>query len=1744
MNQIANRYDVIRLLGEGGMGSVYLAQDRAVDRKVALKVARDPLSPERFEHLKHEFWLMTRLHHPNLVEAYDYGRLEDGSPYLTMEVVDGQALDENLPLTPEQVRDVAIQTARALGYIHAQGFVHCDIKPENIRLTPDGRVKLMDFGLMERTGRIGGPIRGSLAYLAPEVAKGAMVDARSDLYSLGIMLYQLASGTLPFQAETPAEMLRAHLSQPVPPLDATLPEDLRELLPQLLAKDAFSRPNTATELLLALGEEGTQGPVYLFSPPLVGRAEAVSRFDSGELSNGTWALVSPSGMGKSRLVKEFRFQAQLGERPFLLAACPPQACAPYAPVTDLMRQLLPLAGQHAPEALDAARMSLSRLLPELSRPEDAAFDMEPQQEKSRLHAAIADLVRAVSEAKGLILAIEDIDTLDSSSREVLEQLSRLAADRELTLLTTRTSDGNGLEGEAIIWLEPLSAEDVHTLIAAMVGHVPVPESFSAAVFEAAGGNPQSISDLLQHLVDTSVIRSERGRWVLPDELPEGALPENWHDLLRQNLAALSPEAHRIAEAIAMVGRPTSLALLERIPGIPHEETLYQAIDELVQAGMVHGQTDIDFAQRALGPIVLEGLGSESIRAWHTRLTDAFEAAFADDPGNLDVLNQLGTHALRSEMPERAIPYCLDAGLRNYALYANEAACTFLEGGLALMSPEPSALRFDLLSALGDAKRMLGDSAAAAEAYQEAIAMAETLGKSVELANILVSYGKAMQSRGKYEEAQASLSRAMEVAEASGNVKAKIRALMTLGRIFYFTGKAAQTTPMLEEAAHLSRERGEMLTLSESLAFLGFLFSSSGKGQTEKGLMLLKEALAIKERFNDLLGLNEANMMLGNAYLSLGRYTEAYQAFEETRRINVLIDQRDELVFSQLNLAATALELGEFRDAEAVAKDALTGARELGSRMAEGMALAMEGMAAMHLGRLGEALTRVDEGLQVALDTRNRYLEMTLNVYRAELYMTLGATAEALDIARTTLKDAEETGHSDIASSARPILAALLLRSDEREEVRSLLNLALTQANEAEARGLAAKLLFVQADLLAISKDVMAAQRMAFESLHQAEEVGARNLIGRIHLFLGELHLRNDRRSLATEHLRKAIHLAEEMGQADLDGRALRLLAEVDTLRGDDHRRLSQNICDRLTQTLPAERQEDFRAAWHRDYIPVVASAQSSSDSLEHHLERLQEGLNAVARHAQGQQTQLDDLQHSNRKLTQLIDFSLKVSQIHDVALVLEMTMDLLLDIVGGKRGFILKLEGSELLPMQIREFPQSLPPEDWRVSRAIADEVFQTEQPLCLRDTRHEARFKAKDPAVAARTVLAAPLKIRNRMVGALYVDRSTDEAPFDEKDLDVVMSLASVSANAIENASMHSEWEDKSRKLEMLNGLARTITTTLVMEEVLQLVLKSTLDLTQAERGYILLWENEQLVCRSALNHLGAALTLEDDPISRSICQRVLDSAEPLCVDDALSDQEFQMQASVMALNLRTVMCVPLLAKQTVLGVLYVDSQAIVNHFTERDLALLESIAHHAAIAIENAHLYTQLTQRANELEHLVELYEEANMRASTDPLTGLHNRRYFQDQLGRDFAQSRRHHRHLSVILLDIDHFKSFNDTFGHQLGDEVIVAVARVLEGAVRLSDLAARWGGEEFIVALPDTDLDGAVTVAERIRQSVSEIQLTDPEGNPLRQITASLGVSSLRPEDDRIAELIERADRALYVAKAGGRNQVQVLADER
>src|ERR687884_316174 len=220
------RYLIERKLGSGGMADVYLAEDNELGRRVALKLlnerhANDDQFVERF---RREAQSAAGLNHPNIVSIFDRGQAE-GTYYIAMEYLDGRTLKEllvrNGPTPVPIALDYARQILSALSFAHRNGIVHRDIKPHNIVVGPDGRLKVTDFGIA-RSGASqmteAGSIVGTAQYLSPEQARGAAVDARSDLYSLGVVLYEMLTGKVPFTGDTPLEIAMKHLSQiPEPP---------------------------------------------------------------------------------------------------------------------------------------------------------------------------------------------------------------------------------------------------------------------------------------------------------------------------------------------------------------------------------------------------------------------------------------------------------------------------------------------------------------------------------------------------------------------------------------------------------------------------------------------------------------------------------------------------------------------------------------------------------------------------------------------------------------------------------------------------------------------------------------------------------------------------------------------------------------------------------------------------------------------------------------------------------------------------------------------------------------------------------------------------------------------------------------------------------------------------------------------------------------------------------------------------------------------------------------------------------------------------------------------------------------------------------------------------------------------------------------------------------------------------------------------------------------------------------------
>ncbi|MBL8055491.1 MAG: protein kinase [Anaerolineales bacterium] len=317
---LQNRYRLTAELGRGGMGTVYRARDEVLQRDVAVKVLADPgLGAAGRARLLQEARAAARLNHPNIVSVHDAGEA-DGLAFIVLELVEGASLYERWPLPLEQTVAVARQVCAALEHAHAHGVIHRDLKPENVVLTPDGTAKLMDFGLARAAvaGRATPEeaVLGTVYYLAPEQVTGQLVDGRADLYALGVMLYELTTGQLPFTGADPIIIVSQHIHAPPPPPSthrADLPPALEAVILRLLAKDPAERFADAGEVAAALGQvwrpAGTAGgraaglrhnlPLQLTR--FIGREREMREVRSRLAAARLVSLTGSGGCGKTRL---------------------------------------------------------------------------------------------------------------------------------------------------------------------------------------------------------------------------------------------------------------------------------------------------------------------------------------------------------------------------------------------------------------------------------------------------------------------------------------------------------------------------------------------------------------------------------------------------------------------------------------------------------------------------------------------------------------------------------------------------------------------------------------------------------------------------------------------------------------------------------------------------------------------------------------------------------------------------------------------------------------------------------------------------------------------------------------------------------------------------------------------------------------------------------------------------------------------------------------------------------------------------------------------------------------------------------------------------------------------------------------------------------------------------------------------------------------------------------------------------
>jgi diguanylate cyclase (GGDEF)-like protein/PAS domain S-box-containing protein len=343
------------------------------------------------------------------------------------------------------------------------------------------------------------------------------------------------------------------------------------------------------------------------------------------------------------------------------------------------------------------------------------------------------------------------------------------------------------------------------------------------------------------------------------------------------------------------------------------------------------------------------------------------------------------------------------------------------------------------------------------------------------------------------------------------------------------------------------------------------------------------------------------------------------------------------------------------------------------------------------------------------------------------------------------------------------------------------------------------------------------------------------------------------------------------------------------------------------------------------------------------------------------------------------------------------------------------------------------------------------------------------------------------------------------------------------ESKQAEEEVRHYTKQLEALFHIGATVSQTLNLEELLGSVLDKIVEVTGVGVTAIFLVEDETgaLVLRAhrgmppRLVQLISVLRDESGGINQ-----VARTGRPLLVEDISADRRFDALARTNG-GVKSFAVVPVMAREKILGVMGVGSH-VKRDFPEWEVRMLGAIANQIGMAIENARLY----------EHALEL-------AFTDSLTGLYNRRYFMEQIGREFIRANRSKSPLSLIMVDLDGLKTINDRFGHHEGDTFLREVAGIIRANTRASDVAARWGGDEFMLLTPDTDSDSAWKVGERVRAQVRQYHRI-LEGEEVR-ITISVGIVSYPAHASMISELLRKADEAMYNAKRGGKDRACVFS---
>jgi class 3 adenylate cyclase len=992
---IAGRYRVEGFLGRGGRKRVYHAVDlREGDREVAVAV----FDTEGIEEMvlarsRREAQAMGKLgEHPHIVRVLDSGE-EGRVPFIVSEYVGGGDLAgvledcDGRQLEIERAIAISIDICRALEHAHARGIIHRDLKPANIWLGDDDSARLGDFGLAttDRRSReaVEGMLVGTVAYLPPEQALGRASDARSDLYSLGAMLYELLTGEPPFPGEDAVAIIGQHLSaQPVAP-SRHRPEispALDRLVLQLLAKSPDERPQTAADARRAI-ERAAAAPAEPTTDardnPLAGLAGGVFVGRDAELEQmrglledalagqGRLLLLSGDpGIGKTRTAEQLATYARVrGARVYWGRCHEGEGQPPYWPWSEALRSYaldadpVGLRWELGSRAADVAQIvpELAERLGDLGEPPD----MESEQARFRLFDSFAGFLGGASSARPMVVVLDDLHWADEPSLLLLRFVARRLADTGLLVIGTyrdvelgrhhpladTLGDLAGVEGAGRVSLKGLEAGGIADYIELTAGVDRPPRALAEAIRDQTGGNPFFIGEVVR-------LMAAEGRLGADDARGQVAIPQGVREVVGRRLDRLSDEANQALRLAAVCGRDFRLDVLDRVCDLPRAEieaALHEAVvDRLVDE--VDGAPGGYSFSHALVRETLQAEVPASRRVtMHLEIGEALEQVHA---GELDRhLGELAHHFIEAAPlgeSERAVDYATRAAAKARERLAYEDAAVLYAkalDALELGAQPDLERRLTLLLDLGSAQTRAARVNDARATLERAASLARDLGRPDQMAEAALGI-TVLSVAGVVDDPLIDL--LTESLEAVGEQDSPLRSqlLSALAQVLYWTDPTGRSNDVGLEAVEMARRLGDSQSLA--LALIRRQFTGGiGPEETRRRLRESSELHELGKRLGDRELELRAHVYRLRDQLELGEIREVDADLAAFERLATELRQPTYLWHVPGLKAMRALVDGRFDDAEPLIAEAL----EAGTRAEEPVSAQFHGTQMALLRRL-------------------------------------------------------------------------------------------------------------------------------------------------------------------------------------------------------------------------------------------------------------------------------------------------------------------------------------------------------------------------------------------------------------------------------------------------------------------------------------------------------------------------------------------------------------------------------------------------------------------------------------------------------------------------------------------------------------------------------------------------------------------------------------------------------------------------